>query len=84
MKTATVRELRNHYADLLRRVQAGEEIAISQRGKIVARLVPEKPAAPAKVDWSKSKAVTRDRSKERMLTEAALEWLRHDPEHPWR
>lgn len=84
MKTATVRELRNHYADLLRRVKAGEEIAISQRGKIVARLVPDRPAAPVKVDWANAPEVTRDRSGERMLTDAELEWLRHDPEHPWR
>jgi prevent-host-death family protein len=83
MKTATVRELRNHYADLLRRVQAGEEIAISQRGKIVARLVPEKPASPAKVDWANAPEVTRDRSGERMLTAEESEALRHDAASRW-
>jgi len=40
MKTATVRTLRNDYATLLRRVEQGEEIGISRRGKLVARLVP--------------------------------------------
>jgi prevent-host-death family protein len=34
------RELRNNTADLLRRVQAGEEIVITTRGKPVASLVP--------------------------------------------
>lgn len=34
------RELRNHTAELLRRVEAGEEIVITVRGKPAARLVP--------------------------------------------
>ena len=69
MKTATVRELRNSYASLLKRIEAGEEIKISRRGKIVARLVPEKPDKTAKVDWSKSAAFTMDRSKLPFITQ---------------
>jgi prevent-host-death family protein len=34
------RELRNNTADVLRRVQSGEEIVITTRGKPVASLVP--------------------------------------------
>lgn len=34
------RELRNHTAELLRRVEAGEEIVITVRGKPVAALTP--------------------------------------------
>ena len=83
MKTATVRELRNHYADLLKRVQHGEEIAISQRGKIVARLVPDRPAPRKKVDWSKSAAVMRDRSKDRILTAEESAALRHEAAGNW-
>jgi prevent-host-death family protein len=83
MKTATVRELRNHYADLLRRVKAGEEIAISQRGKIVARLVPEPSSQSTKVDWANAPEVTRDRSRERMLTAEESEALRHDAAGQW-
>jgi prevent-host-death family protein len=55
MKTATVRALRNDYAKLLRRVATGEEIAISRRGRIVARLVPVTSGA-GKVDWTRSAA----------------------------
>ncbi|HSI14775.1 MAG TPA: type II toxin-antitoxin system prevent-host-death family antitoxin [Chthoniobacter sp.] len=55
MKTATVRSLRNDYAKLLRRVETGEEIAISRRGKIVARLMPPITGS-GKVDWSASAA----------------------------
>ena len=40
MKTETVRTLRNDYAKLLRRVETGEQISISRRGRIVARLIP--------------------------------------------
>ena len=68
MKTASVRELRNHYNQLLRWVEAGEEVVISKRGIVVARLVPEKKSKPRKVDWSTSAAVMRDRSDERILS----------------
>ncbi|HEX5594104.1 MAG TPA: type II toxin-antitoxin system prevent-host-death family antitoxin [Solirubrobacterales bacterium] len=39
------RELRNHTAGLLRRVEAGEKIVITRRGKPVADLVPHRRAA---------------------------------------
>ncbi len=38
------RELRNNTADVLRRVEAGEEVVITVRGKPVARLSPVKPS----------------------------------------
>jgi prevent-host-death family protein len=38
------RELRNDTAGLLRRVEAGETIVITRRGKPVADLVPHRPA----------------------------------------
>ena len=68
MKTASVRDLRNHYTGLLRWIAAGEEIVITRRGKPLARLVPEKPVRQKKVDWAASEAVTRDRSGERVLS----------------
>ncbi len=40
MSEVASRELRNHTADVLRRVQAGEEITITVRGKPVAQVVP--------------------------------------------
>jgi prevent-host-death family protein len=83
MQSATVRELRNHYASLLTRVRAGEEIIITQRGKPVARLVPEKPAEPKKVNWADSPAVTRDRTGERMLTAQESLDLIHDAASKW-
>ena len=44
MKTATVRELRNRYTQLLKWLEAGEEIRITRRGVVIARLVPENHA----------------------------------------
>jgi antitoxin (DNA-binding transcriptional repressor) of toxin-antitoxin stability system len=68
MRIAGVRELRNHYSKLLRWIEAGEEIAISRRGRVIARLVPEKLGTTGKVDWTESAAVRRNRSGERVLT----------------
>jgi prevent-host-death family protein len=83
MQTATVRELRNHYTRLLTRVRAGEEIVITQRGEPVARLIPERPAEPVKINWADSPALTRDRTGERMLTgEEALDLI-HEAAGKW-
>jgi prevent-host-death family protein len=55
MKTATVRELRNEYKRVLAWAEAGEEVEISRRGKVIARIVPAQPK-PKRVDWTKSAA----------------------------
>jgi prevent-host-death family protein len=41
MLNVNVTELRNHLPDYLKRVKSGEEVAVTSRGKIIARLVPE-------------------------------------------
>jgi prevent-host-death family protein len=68
MKTATVRELRNRYTQLLKWLEAGEEIVITRRGVTVARLVPEGPQTKRTVDWTKSAAFALDKLKLRPLT----------------
>jgi antitoxin (DNA-binding transcriptional repressor) of toxin-antitoxin stability system len=83
MKTATVRDLRNHYTTLIGWLRAGEEITITQRGETIGRLVPEKSQKAKRVDWSKSAAVTRDRSKERMLTAKESAKLLSEAGGPW-
>ncbi len=52
MKTATVRDLRNHFADLAKWIDHGEQIAITRHGKPFATLSPAKPEKPSKVDWA--------------------------------
>jgi len=44
MKEVGVLEAKTHLSDLLRRVEAGEEIVIRRGRSVVARLVPARPA----------------------------------------
>jgi prevent-host-death family protein len=41
MKTATVRDLRNNFARVSAWIRAGQEVTITKRGEVMARLVPE-------------------------------------------
>ena len=69
MKTATVRELRNHYSKILRWVVSGEEVQVTRRGTTIAKVVPVERATPGEVNWSQSAALTRP-SWERELSAA--------------
>ena len=40
METVGVKELKNHLSRYLRGVKAGEEVLVSERGKVVARIIP--------------------------------------------
>jgi len=69
MRTATVRELRNRYTELLKWLESGEEIKITRRGVVIARLVPEnRSRAQQTIDWNESAAFALDRLKLRPLT----------------
>jgi prevent-host-death family protein len=59
MKRTTVRELRNNYPKVLHWVSVGEEVEITRRGKVVAKVVPPDPPTPIRVDWEKSAALNR-------------------------
>lgn len=83
MKTATVRELRNHYAGLLEWIEAGEEIRITRRGKPIARLVPESNARGEKALWKESPALLRDRSKEKKISAETAASLLHESAGRW-
>lgn len=83
MKTATVRDLRNHYTNLLAWIGAGEEIVITQRGKAIARLIPEQDHSTQKVDWSQSPAVKRDRSGSRVMTAEESSGIIHEASGKW-
>jgi prevent-host-death family protein len=47
MKIATVREVQHNLARILDRVRGGEEIAVTKRGKVIARIVPGAPSKAA-------------------------------------
>ena len=52
MKTATVRDLRNKFADVARWIEHGEQVSITRNGKSFATLSPVAPEQPRKVDWA--------------------------------
>lgn len=83
MKTATVRELRNHYTGLLRWVAAGEEVLITQKGEPVARLIPVVLQSMDEVDWADSPEVKRDRREESQFTAEQVDSLIHEAGGKW-
>lgn len=48
MKTATVRDLRNKFADVAKWIEHGEAVTITRNGTAFATLAPAKPAKPTK------------------------------------
>jgi antitoxin (DNA-binding transcriptional repressor) of toxin-antitoxin stability system len=52
MGRVTVREVQHNLAEILRRVEAGEEIEVHRRHKLVARLIPPTSAPDREVDWA--------------------------------
>ncbi len=48
MRKATVRDLRYHFPEIESLLQDGQEIQITKRKKVIARLVPVRPAGEAK------------------------------------
>lgn len=48
MERIGVRELRQHASRYLRRVKAGETVEVTERGRLVALLVPPQPATSAR------------------------------------
>ena len=59
MKSTTVRELRNNYTKVLKWVAKGEEVEVTRRGKVVAKVIPPTPSSQKEVDWMKSAAFNR-------------------------
>ena len=49
MKTASVRELRQNFGSLLTWLEEGQEIQITMRRRVIARLVPDRPKSTVKV-----------------------------------
>ena len=73
MGTVGLRELRQEASDLVRRVEAGEEITITVSGRPSARLVPVRPAqwrpwadvaevlrGPADPEWAQTRDLLDD------------------------
>jgi len=76
MKTTTVRELRNNNAQVLHWVAGGEEVTVTRRGKVVAKVVPVAPPK-TRLDWTRSAAFARP-AWSRVLTAAESASILHD------
>jgi prevent-host-death family protein len=50
MKTATVRDIRHDFGRILSWVEEGQQVEITKRRRIVARMVPVKPRS-VKMEW---------------------------------
>ena len=48
MRKATVRDLRYRFSEVEDLLREGEEIQITKRKRVIARLVPSKPEAPSR------------------------------------
>jgi antitoxin (DNA-binding transcriptional repressor) of toxin-antitoxin stability system len=53
MKTATVRDLRNHFADVAKWIEEGEAVAITRHGATFATLSPASSKKARGVNWAK-------------------------------
>jgi prevent-host-death family protein len=51
-RTASVRDLRNRFADVAKWIEDGEEVTITRNGAAFATLAPVRPAKPRKPDWA--------------------------------
>ena len=52
MKTATVRDLRNHFADVAKWIEHGEQVTITRNGAAFATLAPVPAVEVRKVNWA--------------------------------
>lgn len=43
METYSVAQAKTHLSELLDRVEAGEEVSITRRGKVIAKVIADKP-----------------------------------------
>ena len=51
-RTATVRDLRNRFADVAKWIEDGEQVTITRHGAAFATLAPARPEKPRKPDWA--------------------------------
>ncbi len=72
MKTASVQQLPQQWAEILRWVAAGEEVQVTEQNKVVARVVPAMPV-PQPDFLARAKAVWGDQPPGKSLSEVLAE-----------
>ena len=76
MKTATVRDLRNRFADVAKWIEHGEAVTITRNGTAFATLAPANAAKPPKVDWAARFAERKPLGRKLTLEETNALWSR--------
>jgi antitoxin (DNA-binding transcriptional repressor) of toxin-antitoxin stability system len=76
MKTATVRDLRNHFADVAKWIEDGESVAITRNGSQFATLAPAVVRRPRKVDWKTRAAGRKPLGRQLSAAETEAFWAR--------
>jgi antitoxin (DNA-binding transcriptional repressor) of toxin-antitoxin stability system len=51
MKTASVRDLRNNFPRVSEWIEGGEQVELTKRGKVIARIVPVRQKVKKPVGW---------------------------------
>lgn len=59
MKTATVADLRNRFPRVFKWIEEGEQVEVTKRGKVVARLVPAPKLKPSRFKVPDFEAIER-------------------------
>lgn len=72
METIGVRELRQHASRYLARVEAGEELAVTNNGRLVARLIPVRAAERSRAALIESGALIPARRPRNLLDISAI------------
>lgn len=75
MTTCTVAEAKAHLSELLARVEGGEALVITRRGRPVAQLSPIRPARRS-ADWQAIRAFRESTGTNATTSTAAVELVR--------
>lgn len=51
MKNVTLRQMQHHLSEVIRQVDHGQEVLVTRRRRVVARLVPVRPPPAGRPRW---------------------------------
>lgn len=76
MKTASVRDLRNRFADVAKWIEHGEAVTITRNGSAFATLAPAETLSAAKVDWASRFSARKPLGRKLSAKETTALWSR--------
>lgn len=51
MKRASIRKIQHHFSEVLQDIEAGEEVYITKRNKIIAKIIPQSEPEIGEVEY---------------------------------